>query len=93
MLVSAHVWVVSRGRVAAGGQRVTLSQLLERDARIAALDALGTRRTQAETAELAKLLYARDLLWRRLVSQLAVARRRVFELEEYMREHRLPVSA
>lgn len=71
---------------------MTLDQLHARDARIAALDALGRRRSPSETDELSRLLAARDHYWRRLPDAIARARRKAAALEFYARQHRLPLG-
>jgi hypothetical protein len=71
---------------------MTLDQLHMRDARIAALEALGRARTPAETDELGRLVAARDMYWRRLPAALERARRKAAALESYARQHRLPLE-
>jgi len=66
---------------------MTLDQLNRRDARIAALEALGRcGRSLAEQDELGQLVANRDLYWRRLPRALARARDKAAGLEAYARQ-------
>lgn len=72
---------------------MTLDQLNQRDARIAALEAIHRdRRTAAEQDELGRLIVARDYFWRRLPLALDNARRKAAELEAHARQHGLPLD-
>ena len=71
---------------------MTLDQLLTRDRRIEALEALGRQRTPAERAELHRLVEARDHFWRRIDGAAARARRKLAEIEAYARQHGLPLG-
>ena len=62
--------------------------MLQRDRRIAALEACPTR-TPAEQRELHLLTQNRDQLWRRIGRQYRHAKRRADELAAYARQHRL----
>lgn len=70
---------------------MTADQLLQRDARIAALEALGDRRTIAQHDELITLERRRDRQWRELADRIALTRRRTAELEAYARQIGLPL--
>lgn len=70
---------------------MTLDELQRRDTRIARLEAIGRGRTRDEDHELAGLINARDLFWRRLPDALARARRRLHALEAHAAQHRLPL--
>lgn len=68
---------------------MTLDQLQQRDARIDALEALGTRgRTRDQEDELGKLRAGRDAFWRRFPRALQLHRLKIHELEAYARQHR-----
>ena len=72
---------------------MTVGQLLQRDARIAALEALGDQRTIAEQDELLILERRRDRQWGELAHRIAQTQRRAAELEAYARQIGLPFHA
>jgi hypothetical protein len=49
-------------------------------------------RTGTETAELRRLVDARDQIWRRLPDRIQDTRTRLSELERYARQVRLPLA-
>jgi hypothetical protein len=66
---------------------VTLDGMRQRDARIAALEAIPARaRTSAEQEELGQLLTSRTRTWTRFEQSLENARRRVADYESYARQ-------